>query len=159
RVVEEGDASRAGLRSAAMSVSNRQVPTRQSISEPGARGSTRDSARMQSSETAGRKTAHRQTPLDTSGWSVWRYYLLALFAYLLALFSKTTACTLPAGLVLVAWVRGRRLSWRLAGQILPFVLFGLAMGLVSIWWEGNLGTYNQNMGLSFSVFERALIAG
>jgi tetratricopeptide (TPR) repeat protein len=88
----------------------------------------------------------------------WPWYLLALGAYLLALFAKTTACTLPAALVLLVWLRGQRLSWRRTAQIVPFVLLGLAMGLVSIWWEGNLGSYNRGLGLSFTFLERALIA-
>ncbi len=90
---------------------------------------------------------------------LWTWYLLALTAYLLALFAKTTACTLPAALVLVVWLKGQRLTWHRAAQIVPFVPLGLAMGLVSIWWEGNLGTHNQGMGLSFTFLERVLIAG
>ena len=66
--------------------------------------------------------------------------LLAMAAYLLALFAKTTACTLPAALVLVVWLTGRRFSWWRAAQVAPFVLLGVAMGLVSVWWEGNLGS-------------------
>ena len=80
-------------------------------------------------------------------------------AYLLALFAKTTACTLPAALVLVVWLTGRRFSWWRAAQVAPFVLLGVAMGLVSVWWEGNLGTYNEETKLSFSFLQRVLIAG
>jgi tetratricopeptide (TPR) repeat protein len=149
-------------------------------------------------------------PVVSGQWSVVsgpvKYYFLALGAYVLALFAKTTACTLPAVLVVVLWLKstvhppslgsfggaGGPQSTRLrseasAGQavhspqrlgsgaghsslltghstwfrvleILPFVLFGVAMGLVSIWWEGNLGTYNEETKLSFTALQRVLIA-
>src|SRR5690606_733308 len=39
-------------------------------------------------------------------------YLAALVCHALALFSKTTACTLPAGLVLILWIQHRRIDLR-----------------------------------------------
>jgi len=65
----------------------------------------------------------------------WIPYVFALACHALALFSKTTACTLPAALVLVLWLRRRPIDLRRWLQISPFVLLGLALGLVSIWWE------------------------
>ncbi len=65
----------------------------------------------------------------------WRYYGLALFCYLLALFSKTTACTLPAALLLILWFQHKDIGWRRILQIVPFLLLGLAMGLVTMWVE------------------------
>jgi tetratricopeptide (TPR) repeat protein len=88
----------------------------------------------------------------------WFYYLLALGAYLLALFAKTTACTLPVALVLILWLRGQRLKMRWVAMVIPFVLLGIGMGLVSVWWEGNLGTYDESLGLSFSLGQRLLLA-
>jgi hypothetical protein len=70
----------------------------------------------------------------------WPYYALAVVAYLLALFAKTTACTLPAAMVLIVWLRRRRITFATAFQILPFVIIGVGMGALSIWWEGNLGS-------------------
>ena len=87
------------------------------------------------------------------------YYAAALAACLLALLAKTTACTLPAALVIVLWLRGQRLSRLRAAQVAPFVGLGLAMGLVSIWWEHHLGTYNEEARLTFTFLQRALIAG
>ncbi len=99
------------------------------------------------------------------------YYLLAMGAFLLALFAKTTACTLPAAMVLVLWLRpcktgpgpasqtdrrGPSAPWARALQIAPFVLLGAAMGLVSVWWEGNLGTYNEETNVSCGLGQRAL---
>ena len=87
----------------------------------------------------------------------WGFYALALSLYLLALFAKTTACTLPAALVLVLWWRRQKLDWRRALQIVPFVLAGLAMGLLAIWWERNRqGTQGDTFDLPF--LQRLLIA-
>ncbi len=65
----------------------------------------------------------------------WWFYAFALACHALALFSKTTACTLPAALVLILWIHRRPITPSRWLQIAPFVLLGLAMGLVSIWWE------------------------
>ncbi len=95
---------------------------------------------------------------DQSGKFAWLYYGLAFAAALLALFAKTTACTLPAAMVLVLWLRGQRVGWRRAAQILPFVTAGLGMGLLTIWWEKNLGDYQEPFALAFTWLERGLIA-
>jgi len=65
----------------------------------------------------------------------WRFYGAALLCQALALFAKTTACTLPAALLLILWLRGRPIPWRRGWQAAPFFAMGLAMGLVSVWWE------------------------
>ncbi|MFL6590360.1 MAG: tetratricopeptide repeat protein [Chthoniobacterales bacterium] len=87
----------------------------------------------------------------------WRWYGLAIACYALALFSKTTACTLPAALLLILWLRHDAITWRRIGQIVPFVVLGIAMGLVTIWWE----RYHQGtQGTLFAIGlpERFLIA-
>ena len=76
----------------------------------------------------------------------------------MALFSKTTACTLPAALLLVLWLRGETIGWRRIGQVLPFLFLGVMMGLVSVWWEGHLGNYHEESGAGFGWLERLLIA-
>ncbi len=73
--------------------------------------------------------------IDERGQRRWRFYRLALIFYLLALCSKSTACTLPAALFLILWLRGKTINWRRALQIVPFIVLGLAMGLIAIWWE------------------------
>jgi tetratricopeptide (TPR) repeat protein len=90
--------------------------------------------------------------------SSWRYYALALAAYALALFAKTTACTLPAAMALVLWLRRERFGWPRVLQLLPFLLWGLVMGLVSVWWEGQLGA-DQGADPPASFAQRLLIAG
>jgi tetratricopeptide (TPR) repeat protein len=66
---------------------------------------------------------------------IWKYYRHALFFYALALFSKTTACTLPAAMLLILWLKKKPIDVRRLAQMVPFVAMGIAMGLVSIWWE------------------------
>jgi protein O-mannosyl-transferase len=92
------------------------------------------------------KTGHR-----------WRYYILALVFYILALTAKTTACTLPAALLLILWLRKMPVNWRRLAQVAPFVAMGIGMGLVTVWWE----RYHQGtQGKSFEMgaVERVLVA-
>ena len=87
----------------------------------------------------------------------WRFYVLALILYVLALSSKTTACTLPAALFLILWLQKKPINWERIRQIAPFVLLGVGMGLVAIWWE----RYHQGTHVRFVApgpIERILIA-
>ncbi len=88
----------------------------------------------------------------------WQYFGLALGSYLLALFAKTTACTLPAAMILVLWLRGQKMDRLRTVQVLPFLVIGLAMGLVTVWWEKHLGDYQESFGLAFTFMQRVLIA-
>jgi protein O-mannosyl-transferase len=86
-----------------------------------------------------------------------RFYTLALVFYSLALFSKATACTLPAALVLILWLQKKAVNRERLIQISPFVLLGLLMGLLVRWWE----RYHQGtQGAEFAIGlrERLLIA-
>ena len=88
----------------------------------------------------------------------WLFYGLALILYLLALSAKTTACTLPAALFLILWLEDQRISWKRIFQIVPFVVLGLAMGSLAIWWE----RYHQGTSRAIFTFlnpiERILVA-
>jgi tetratricopeptide (TPR) repeat protein len=87
----------------------------------------------------------------------WLFYAFALISYLLALSAKTTACTLPAALFLILWLQRKRISWQRVGEIAPFIFFGLAMGMVSMWWERyHIGT--RGVLFALSPLERILIA-
>ena len=89
----------------------------------------------------------------------WGFYGLALWFEALALFSKTTACTLPAALLLVLWWRRETIGWRRILQVLPFLLMGLAMGVVSVWWEKHLGDYaDPDAGVRFGFAGKMVIA-
>jgi tetratricopeptide (TPR) repeat protein len=88
----------------------------------------------------------------------WVFYCLALVTYLMALSAKTTACTLPAALFLILWLQKKPINIRRLIQIVPFLVLGLAMGLLAVWWE----RYHQ--GTSHAAFpflnpiERILVA-
>ena len=73
--------------------------------------------------------------LDPAAARPGRDYAAALALFLLALFSKTTACTLPVALVLTTWIAGRRIDFRRGLQIASFAAVGLGMGLLTVWWE------------------------
>ncbi|HEX2855189.1 MAG TPA: tetratricopeptide repeat protein [Opitutaceae bacterium] len=88
---------------------------------------------------------------------LWHWYALAIVCHALALFSKTTACTLPAALVLILWLKRKPLTLTRWIQVTPFVALGIAMGLVSIWWEKNhQGTVGDTYTLN--LLDRVLVA-
>jgi tetratricopeptide (TPR) repeat protein len=80
----------------------------------------------------------------------------ALVFYLLALSAKSTACTLPAALLLVLWLKKKPIGRRALLEIIPFVALALGIGLVAVWWE----KYHQGtrMLVSLGPIERLLIA-
>jgi tetratricopeptide (TPR) repeat protein len=88
----------------------------------------------------------------------WIFYCLALVFYALALAAKTTACTLPAALLLILWLQKNPITVRRLIEIVPFAVLGMGMGLLAVWWE----RYHQ--GTSRDVFtflgpiERILVA-
>jgi protein O-mannosyl-transferase len=87
----------------------------------------------------------------------WWFYALALFLYLLALASKTTACTIPAALLLVLWLQRKTINLARIAQVAPFVILGIGMGLVSIWWERHhQGTQGHLFAIGLG--ERILLA-
>src|SRR5213080_3580142 len=83
-------------------------------------------------------------------------YAAALVLYLLALCAKSTACTLPAALLLVLWLKKNSIERRALLEIIPFVVLALGIGLVAVWWE----KYHQGtrMLVSLGPVERLLIA-
>src|SRR5437588_5969125 len=83
-------------------------------------------------------------------------YVGALIFYALALFAKSTACTLPAALLLVLWLKEKPIGRRALLEIAPFVVMAIGVGLVAIWWE----KYHQGTRtlVSLGPVERVLIA-
>ena len=88
----------------------------------------------------------------------WRFYALAFVLYVLALFAKTTACTLPAVMLLLLWLKGEPVDRKRFFQTLPFLMAGVAMGLLSVWWEKHLGNYQPQHRLLGGPLDRVLIA-
>ncbi len=86
------------------------------------------------------------------------FYILSMLLYVLALAAKSTACTVPATLLLVLWLKNIPLNWKRWLQIAPFLLVGLASGLLTVWWEmHHQGTKFARLDLS--LIDRFLIAG
>lgn len=87
----------------------------------------------------------------------WRFYTLALVFYILALCAKTTACTLPAGLILILWLRKIPTSGKRWAQVAPFVVIGIGMGLIAMSWERY---HHDTQGKLFEIawLQRGLIA-
>ncbi|HWY41314.1 MAG TPA: tetratricopeptide repeat protein [Chthoniobacterales bacterium] len=73
--------------------------------------------------------------LDGTHRRRWVLYLVALVFYFLALAAKSTACTLPAGLILILWWKKRPIDGRAIVQIVPFFAVALSAGLIAVWWE------------------------
>jgi tetratricopeptide (TPR) repeat protein len=98
--------------------------------------------------------------VEPRGNSARRFYALSLLWYALALSSKVTACTLPAAQLLLLWLRGHSIDRRRIAQIVPFVVLGVAMGLVITYWERyHIGTVGERFTIapieSFLVATRA----
>jgi len=88
----------------------------------------------------------------------WPLYVISLLIYVQALLSKTTACTLPAALMLVLWLKRVPVDVKRWLQITPYVLLGLAMGILTVWWEEHHQGTNP-MVLGLNPIESALLAG
>ena len=88
----------------------------------------------------------------------WILYCLALIFYLLALSAKTTACTLPAALFLILWLQEKPITIRRLMQIVPFVVLGVGMGLLAVWWERYHQGTNRAAFTFLSPTERILVA-
>jgi protein O-mannosyl-transferase len=117
----------------------------------------RNQRSIQGSRAHSKQRAKEVTQAGKLNRLSWPFYWLALIFYLLALCSKSTACTLPAALFLILWLEKRRIDWRRVLQVAPFIFLGLAMGLMAIWWE----RYHQfTLGPMFALgpLERLIVA-
>src|SRR5215471_1595902 len=88
----------------------------------------------------------------------WIFYCLALIFYVLALSAKATACTLPAALFLILWLQKKPITMRRLMQIVPFVILGVGMGLLVVWWEHYHQGTNRAAFTFLSPTERILVA-
>src|SRR5262245_62081879 len=88
----------------------------------------------------------------------WIFYCLALIFYGLALSAKATACTLPAAVFLILWLQKARITMRRLMQIVPFIILGIGMGLLVVWWEHYHQGTNRAAFTFLSPIERILVA-
>lgn len=85
-------------------------------------------------------------------------YMLSLALFVLALLCKTVACTLPAALLIIRWMRGRSIGAGYIAGLIPFFALGLAFGLLTVWWEANIVGASGHMW-EMGYIERVLLAG
>jgi protein O-mannosyl-transferase len=88
----------------------------------------------------------------------WTFYFLALIFYFLALSAKATACTLPAALFLILWLQKKPITMRRFIQIVPYVVLGVGMGLLAVWWERYHQGTNRDVFTFLGPVERILVA-
>ncbi|MFL6501407.1 MAG: tetratricopeptide repeat protein [Candidatus Udaeobacter sp.] len=88
----------------------------------------------------------------------WLFYCVALIFYVLALSAKATACTLPAALFLVLWLQEKPITMRRLMHIVPFIVLGIGMGLLVVWWERYHQGTNRAVFTFLSPIERILVA-
>jgi tetratricopeptide (TPR) repeat protein len=86
-----------------------------------------------------------------------RDYGSATAFFILALLSKSVTASLPAALIVILWWR-RRLSWRSAAPLVPWLVLSAAAAIITPWVERTfVGAYGAAFELS--AVQRVLIAG
>ena len=86
------------------------------------------------------------------------WYAGAFGLFILALTSKTVVATLPIALLLIRYWKGWRIGRRELLELLPFLLAGAFMGMLTKWYEVHrVGAEGPEWDLSMA--ERLLIAG
>jgi len=83
------------------------------------------------------------------------YYILALMVFILALFSKIQAVSLPLILILVDYYFERKFQVKQIGNKIPFFILSLATGLIGIYFLREQGSLETDTVLPF--FQRIFI--
>jgi protein O-mannosyl-transferase len=86
-----------------------------------------------------------------------KYFWLAFVFYVCALWSKTAAAPLPVVILILVWWKRSRVIWRDVFAVLPSLVVGLAMSIVTIYVEKQLGSGDKEWNLSLA--ERCVVAG
>jgi protein O-mannosyl-transferase len=88
-----------------------------------------------------------------------RWYAVATVLFAAALLTKTVTATLPATLLVIAWWRRGRISWkRDVALLLPWFCLALVAAWVTTWVERTL-IGAEGMAFDLSLAQRALLAG
>ncbi len=86
------------------------------------------------------------------------FYFTALGCFVFALLSKTVTCSLPAILLLILWLRHRRLAWSDLLRLIPFFAVGALFGLFTAYLEHyRVGAVGAEWEIAF--WRRCVIAG
>jgi tetratricopeptide (TPR) repeat protein len=94
-------------------------------------------------------------PIIASPWGVWG---LSFALFVAAMLSKTTACSMPAVMLLLLWWKRKRFTLDDVIPLVPFFIVGIGLGFLTAAVE------NQRVGAhgpdwDFSFLQRCLIAG
>ena len=85
-------------------------------------------------------------------------YLVSLGLFVLALLSKTVACSLPVAMLLLHWRENGRVTRKNFFRLIPFIVLGAAMGLLTAWLERHhVRATGDAFALDFG--QRIIIAG
>jgi len=88
----------------------------------------------------------------------WSWYVGALGLFILALLSKSVTATLPVALLLIRYLKEWRIGRREILELVPFLVIGAAMGLLTKWYETYL-VGASGPAWSLSMGERLLLTG
>jgi tetratricopeptide (TPR) repeat protein len=88
-----------------------------------------------------------------------RAYLLVLLLFTLGLMVKAIVAILPAAVLIAVWWKREKLEWkRDVAPLIPFLVLGLAAGILTAWMEREFAGA-KGEAFDFSAIERFLIAG
>ena len=102
------------------------------------------------------ETEAQGSPGSRAPLTDWKFFWLSFGLFVCALFSKTTTIPLPAVILLLVWWKRGRISVRDVGPCVPFVVAGIAVGLITHHVEQNLGAGGKEF--HFSLIARLLLA-
>jgi tetratricopeptide (TPR) repeat protein len=98
-----------------------------------------------------------QTDVHKPAWQPIAWGGLAFLWFVMALLSKTVACSMPAVVLVLLWWK-HRLRWRSAVMLVPLFFIGLLLAWVTVRVE-QLGVGATGEEWAFNPIERCLIAG
>ncbi|HUI08148.1 MAG TPA: tetratricopeptide repeat protein [Verrucomicrobiae bacterium] len=88
----------------------------------------------------------------------WAFYALSLTLFVCAMLSKTSAVSMPFAVLLVVWWKRGRIKWPDVVSLIPFVLVGAVLGLLTAWLEiHQSGAHGPEWEMSW--LARCLVAG
>jgi Flp pilus assembly protein TadD len=90
--------------------------------------------------------------------SRWRFYVLALAFFQLAMFAKTAVSFLPLTLFLIVWWQKEKTSWRDALPLLPMLGISVLMGKLTIFMEHKYAGAT-GAGFNLDLAQRIYVSG
>jgi protein O-mannosyl-transferase len=104
------------------------------------------------------RTSDHRVPSGGKPQHRWPWYLGALTLFVLAMLSKTVACSLPAAILLVRWWQEGELRGKDILPLAPFFAIGAGLGLLTVHLEiHQVGAHGA--AWSLTALQRCLIAG